>query len=299
MKTSKNISSIFIITAIFTIILALFALVFAAAERFFPSASMSLKNDLLFIGLEKELTPYTPSKSCTAYSLTELIADKRTECNNSLVIISQKNPIGDDLDFSSVTEYKNSGVLFDTCAHDGYQKLSSYIQERFGKKLYVMSAYRDEKEQSDLYAEQGSDTAQRPGESEHQSGLALDVYVSGFAGASFLKTDVGKYVNSFCHQYGFIIRYPDGAKDITGIDFEPWHIRYVGAPHADIISLNSITLEEYTSSLSLSEYYSYGNYIICKVSPTDTVLAPESYESLVISPDNCGNYILTIFLGNN
>ena len=173
------------------------------------------------------------------------------------------------------------------------------ICNKFGEKLYITSAYRTADEQQALYDEKGSSVAQRPGESEHQTGLAADVAIKGFGGASILKTDAGKYINLHCWNYGFIIRYPDGRKDVTGINYEPWHIRYVGAPHAEYICKNDITLEEYVESLTQNMLFTYDKlpqYAVIKTDGHGDIVVPENYVSCIISPDNCGNYIITFQL---
>ncbi|RYD01409.1 hypothetical protein N752_30920 [Desulforamulus aquiferis] len=54
-----------------------------------------------------------------------------------------------------------------------------------------------------------------------------------------------EWLAKHCAEYGFIIRYPKGKEDVTGVPFEPWHYRYVGTPHAKEIMDKGITLEEY------------------------------------------------------
>ena len=95
-----------------------------------------------------------------------------------------------------------------------------------------------------------------PGLSEHQTGLALNI-----AGASdsyalsenFLSTEEGRWVKDHCWQYGFILRYTDGTKDVpgavTGFVYEPYHLRYVGIKAATEIMSKGITLEEYLGVL--------------------------------------------------
>lgn len=296
MKKHKTLFSILIVLLVFVIVMISSTLIFAVCERIFPCATLRFKKDLLFIGCEKDLSSLDTS-NYSSVSLEELINDSKTTLNNNLILISSEHPISESIDFSCVTEYKDTDVFFDKNAHNDYSDLSAYISKEFKEKLYVSSAYRDEKEQQDLFDELGPDTAQKPGESEHQCGLALDIYISGYSGASFFKTNVGKYVNTYAHKYGFIIRYPDNKTDITKIDFEPWHIRYVGHPHSDIISLNNITLEEYLGMLTIGDYYSISDYVILKIPVTDTsVSVPNSYTSLTISEDNCGNYVLTFSL---
>jgi D-alanyl-D-alanine carboxypeptidase len=84
----------------------------------------------------------------------------------------------------------------------------------------------------------------RPGQSEHQLGNTLDV-ANGSLVQSFGRTPAGIWLAENAHLYGFILRYPDGATEITGVIYEPWHFRYVGKDIADIIYRNNWTLEEF------------------------------------------------------
>jgi len=89
-----------------------------------------------------------------------------------------------------------------------------------------------------------------PGQSEHQTGLAMDVTSeSANWGLSnnFGETNEGKWLKDNCYKYGFILRYPEGKEDITGYNYEPWHIRYVGKKVSTYIYTNNITLEEFFS----------------------------------------------------
>ena len=98
----------------------------------------------------------------------------------------------------------------------------------------------------------------KPGTSEHQTGLCVDLFdVScmkelenyGHEGTKndvgFAETEAFKWLQSHAHEYGFILRYPENAVDITGYQYESWHYRYVGKDHAAKIHQKGITLEEY------------------------------------------------------
>lgn len=248
--------------------------------------SCSSKNDFLPIDTSCK------DDALTAYTYDELKASENIVFNESLVLINQTHPISED-DVFDVSEYKETDVYMNSCMHSDYSRLSADISEKFSEKLFVMSAYRTKEEQQQAIDEEGENAAGL-NESEHRAGLALDVYVKYYAGAAFLQTDTGKYVNSECYKYGFIIRYPKYGEDITGIGFEPWHIRYVGYPHAEIIMQNKLTLEEYISGFELGKFYRYGDYIITKQDPKNTFL-PNNFESAVISSDNDGNIIVTLF----
>jgi D-alanyl-D-alanine carboxypeptidase len=84
-----------------------------------------------------------------------------------------------------------------------------------------------------------------PGASEHQSGLALDVTIDGTLRQSFGETKAGKWIADNCQRFGFILRYPQDKTGVTQIIYEPWHLRYVGVPHAAFMKEMNLCLEEY------------------------------------------------------
>ena len=84
----------------------------------------------------------------------------------------------------------------------------------------------------------------RPGHSEHQTGLALDINVAS-SSAHFENTPAFAWLKEHCAQYGFILRYDQGKEDITGYRFEPWHYRYVGVETAQAVMEQGLAYEEY------------------------------------------------------
>ena len=84
-----------------------------------------------------------------------------------------------------------------------------------------------------------------PGSSEHQYGRSIDVTIDGTTNHSFQNTEQGKWLIAHAWEYGFIIRYPSDKEALTGIAYEPWHLRYVGKDTAKYISENDLCLEEY------------------------------------------------------
>ena len=125
-------------------------------------------------------------------------------------------------------------------AQSGYR---SYERQ---KELYTAYVERDGEEAANKYSAQ-------PGQSEHQTGLAMDVTspdVNFLLNETFGETDEGKWIKEHCHEFGFIIRYPKGKESITEYQFEPWHLRYVGEKAAKEIMEKGITLEEYLEDLS-------------------------------------------------
>ncbi|WP_425447147.1 M15 family metallopeptidase [Dethiothermospora halolimnae] len=122
--------------------------------------------------------------------------------------------------------------------------------------LFATSGYRSYDRQKNLFnyytKQHGEEAANKfsakPGQSEHQTGLAMDVTSQsvGFnLTEDFGQVVEGKWLKENAHRFGFIIRYPKGKEGITGYQYEPWHIRYVGKEVAKDIYENNLTLEEY------------------------------------------------------
>ena len=227
-------------------------------------------------------------------SVEDLILDPRISFDQSMMLINTDHPLPEGF-IADAAEYKETGVIMNPCAVESFGKLSEEIGERFGEKLYVSSAFRSAKEQLEIIGEEG-ETAQQVGASEHQAGLGIDVYVMYFAGTGFIKSAPGKWINTNCGDYGFIIRYPYFKRSETGIPYEPWHIRYVGLPHSEIIMRNAMTLEGYIDFLDGGGYYGWQsggkNWAVSRQSG-GVLNIPESFISGTISPDNTGGYILT------
>lgn len=127
-----------------------------------------------------------------------------------------------------------------------------------GYKIIATSTFRDYEYQGKLFNEytetKGIDYAllcsAKPGHSEHQTGLAVDVMGSNEDYDEFEKSIEFDWMKENAHKYGFILRYPKGKEHITGFKYEPWHYRYIGIEHAKKIYENNLTLEEYLKTLS-------------------------------------------------
>ena len=121
---------------------------------------------------------------------------------------------------------------------------------KLGLSIKCSSGYRSYKDQERIYnnyvAIDGivkADTySARPGHSEHQSGLAIDVNSIDY---TFLNTPECDWLAKNAHKYGFIIRYPLGKEAYTGYSYEPWHIRYLGIDTATAVYNSGLSLEEY------------------------------------------------------
>ncbi|MDK3015818.1 M15 family metallopeptidase [Bacillus sp. RB3] len=161
----------------------------------------------------------------------------------------------------------------------------------------ISSGYRDFQEQRQLYEEMGSDYALQPGYSEHNLGLSLDV---GSTQEKMEKAPEGKWIEENVWKHGFVLRYPKNKSNITGIQYEPWHIRYVGLPHSAIMQEKKFTLEEYLDFLKEKKEISTNvegkEYKVSyyKVSNNTTINVPtnQHYE---ISGNNMDGVIVTVY----
>ncbi|REK72049.1 D-alanyl-D-alanine carboxypeptidase family protein [Paenibacillus paeoniae] len=126
--------------------------------------------------------------------------------------------------------------------------VSAYRSHKTQKALFERYVKRDGYEKARTYSA-------LPGTSEHETGLAVDVTSSDgkcAAADCFGDTKEAAWLKKNAADYGFIIRYPEGKQDITGYQYEPWHLRYVGADIAVEIAADDSTLEEYYNAVPVS-----------------------------------------------
>ena len=187
----------------------------------------------------------------------------------SLILINRQHPIPDDYEFE--LETIKGSIKSD-------RRVVSYVLDMIraaqddGVTLYICSPYRDYQKQEKLfenkmkfYTRQGfseseaydlaSQTVAVPGTSEHQIGLAFDFISDDYSqlDEGFAETDAGKWLKENAADYGFILRYPKDKEEITGIEFEPWHYRFVGTNASREIMDSGLCLEEYDELIGIVE----------------------------------------------
>lgn len=178
-----------------------------------------------------------------------------------------------------------SGASMHPEAYEWFVKMADAAAAE-GLWLRSVSAYRSYSYQNTLYTRYVSNNGQtladtfsaRPGYSEHQTGLAVDINVASTS-AHFENTPQYRWLSENAWKYGFILRYPQGKEHITGFRFEPWHYRYVGLDAAKAIHESGLTWEEYLMGPPVAEQ-------ILSETPAEP-LHPEkeSEEILIIVPD--------------
>ena len=134
-----------------------------------------------------------------------------------------------------------------------FEKMYKDVKELLGINLMVNSSYRSYQSQDNIYKEyklKGEEYADsyaaRPGYSEHQTGLAIDITSTLHPTAiAFTESEEYEWLKNNSYKYGFILRYPEGKEDITGYSTESWHFRYIGVKDATKIFNEGITFDEY------------------------------------------------------
>ncbi len=182
-----------------------------------------------------------------------------------LILVNKQHPIPDDYEFE-LGSIHNGLKVDKRITRQLDQMLSAARQD--GINLLVISPYRDPARQKELfdkkikralrqdqnYLNAYKETASAvtiPGSSEHEIGLAVDITTKQHItlDEQYADSEGGIWLKQHCMLYGFILRYPDGKEDITGIEFEPWHFRYVGKDAATYITKHDLTLEEFVAMM--------------------------------------------------
>lgn len=192
-----------------------------------------------------------------------------------------------------VAYYKDTTVLMNEAMLDDYARLTEKVTETTGQRMYVSSLLRSRAEQTSLHLND-PEFAQKPGHSEHETGLAADVYVFEYAGMHFINSAAGRFVNESSWKYGFIIRYPKGKENITGIPYEPWHLRYVGPLHAAAMQAAGLTFEEYVLSFEPGAWYRYDGHLISRQPLSGPLTVVSGTSPVLVSPDNTGHVFITV-----
>lgn len=173
----------------------------------------------------------------------------------SLILVNREHAVRESTPGSLVPVGGQPGILL--CSQAAAQ-LEALMAELGGwRDIVPVSGWRSFEEQQSIWddtlAESGPEFTQKyvalPGHSEHQTGLAIDLALRqdsiDFICPEFPYSGICQEFRNRAAHFGFIERYPAGKESITGIGHEPWHFRYVGTPHANIMTKNHLTLEEY------------------------------------------------------
>ena len=174
---------------------------------------------------------------------------------NPLILVNSENAFPDNVNLNLVSF--NGYQVADTIYNDLARMYNAALNDNI--TLKINNAYRSKDEQNRIFEskmnayenegytkekayEQTTLTVQVPGYSEHETGLAIDFSNEGHYDEN---EKMWEWLKNNAYKYGFILRYPEDKYEITKIDYEPWHYRYVGKKAAKDITNKNLTLEEY------------------------------------------------------
>ena len=209
---------------------------------------------------KKKYNEEAPWESFDMYGLPDKLDLLKKDKGDVLVLVNKLHAVSKNYKPTDMVAIKgsyttNQGLEMKADAYKAFKKMRKAAKAD-GIRFKICSAYRTYSTQKWLYNNYLNTMGKKlrnirsayPGRSEHHTGYAIDLVTKSTGWTltqDFAKTSEGKWINKHCAEYGFIIRYPKGKTDITGYDYEPWHLRYVGVDAAEEITEQGITLEEY------------------------------------------------------
>ena len=205
--------------------------------------NLSVENIVTYVNIGIDKPYYTNTK-------------KAENLNTNLILVNKYNYLTEDYIPENLEPidiaYARSGMQLVREAKEAFETLSEDAKKE-GMNIIAMSSYRSYDYQVNLYdnyvATDGKEAADtysaRAGYSEHQTGLAVDVYNKVLPYTSFEETEEFNWMQENAYKYGFILRFPKDKVNITGYQYESWHYRYVGKEAAKYIHNHDLTLEEY------------------------------------------------------
>ena len=208
-----------------------------------PNSDLSIEDIVTRVNLNLDKEPYTDTIPSTNLNTNYLLVNKFNYLDS--------NYIPENLELLD-NSYSKSGIYLVKEAKDNLERLIENAKED-GMNIRVTSAYRSYTYQENLYnnyvkndGTENADTySARPGYSEHQTGLVVDLTRAFDNFNNFENTDEYNWMLENAQDFGFILRYPKDKENITTYTFEAWHYRYVGIELAQKIKASNLTFDEY------------------------------------------------------
>lgn len=201
----------------------------------------------------RELLTSNPHESALRMRRSPTNAPHTSEPSEDILLVNAENPLPKEFHPENLVNlYDQKHRHFQLAQADtevcetvfeAMDAMFAAAQKEGVKGFIITSGYRSREEQKEIFSTSTDGTAARPGESEHETGLAFDVTTMG--DENFELTPQFEWLSKHCAEFGFIIRYPKGMEDVTGYPYEPWHYRYVDKAHAANIMDKGLTLEQY------------------------------------------------------
>ena len=255
----KNVRQRFPVPVLLAVALLAFAGGLAAGWSGTPGHGQTVQGDPPSAQIPDPMESASQPVSTAVPASDEPVAPKD---NWALILVNWEHPLPDGFSAPELTQLRN-GHAVDSRAYPALQAMMDDARAA-GLQPLICSSYRTRDAQERLFERevqnwldrgyirkeaeiQAAMWVARPGTSEHQTGLAVDIVDISYQilDKQQENTPVQKWLMAHCAEYGFILRYPTDKSALTGIGYEPWHYRYVGTEAAKEIMENGLCLEEY------------------------------------------------------
>ncbi len=206
-----------------------------------------IKKAIIYVNVGLDKPFYENAKKTTRLQQLDILVNKYNYIDKDYVPNNLKNIPG-YANIKMIDEAADNFYLFQKKAHDDGHPIiptTAYRTYAWQKSLYNTYSNKDGKDKADTYSA-------RPGYSEHQTGLAVDLNNPNYEGARLSQANYD-WVLKNSYKYGFIVRYPKNKTNITGYQEEPWHLRYLGIELATKVVKSNLTYDEYYD-LYIEEY---------------------------------------------
>lgn len=246
----------------------------------------------------------------------KILSLPNTKIHSGNLILVNANHKFHALESTDLVSITNTASAIQLERHAASLLLALMCKIHAQNKIVPVSGWRSFKEQQTIWDESLADSGEEftrkyvaiPGHSEHQTGLAIDLGLKqdkiDFICPEFPYSGICETFRKLAANYGFIERYPAGKESVTGIGHEPWHFRYVGIPHALIMSEHHLTLEEYMDFIKNHPYktcpYHYKKHgldiVVSYLKASDdkwTSIEIDTDKPYMISGNNIDGFIIT------
>lgn len=321
-----ELSSGMLVLTIFLAAIIILCVYFACNRESDPYAGVSDEiGDTSTSGTSTEEQPADTSEPQPDEELFDVISVSTADVDRGyLILVNGKTEYNFDIEEKIVDLYQNEdksssyglATVSISCAESVLSYLNEMIDAYYAatedSKTVINSGYRTYEDQNEILQnriesvgeEQAYAYVALPGYSEHHTGYAFDI-------VSYGENKDGNWLPNHCQEFGFIQRYRADKEEITGILYEYWHYRYVGAPHAEIMMNENYCMEEYISLVSRYSYdepfyytvesgEKYAVYTVTASDAEKTDIAVPKGADYTISGNNVGGFIVTVKLdGDN
>jgi len=225
-----------------------------------------------------------------------------------MVLVNGKNPIPEVPTISSMVRadfaVQDSNLYAHELALNAARDMLATAKQHGVGDFVIVAGFRTHEQQAFLY-ERNPKTGgtARPGHSEHHTGLALDIFsrtVNSGSPEQLGNAEPYQWLAKNAHYFGFILRYPQGRSDVTGVPYEPWHFRFVGHVHAFLMKEYNLLHEEYIALLMEKGQITFKmhgtTYCVYHSQPEDGLIIVPQGAEYTLSRTNLGGYIVAVAL---